>query len=161
MRIAAPSGSKRPARPAVLGVDPGMRETGLVVRDGDVPVAACLMVRARGQSRGEYIEEVLAAIEAYLEERRRTHGEELEIAVEDMTPPTPHMGTIAVAGILEGGVLLGAIIGRYPQARLVSPGHHGSAPLAAYPEALCAPGEKRGRGQLRHCRSAYDVAGAR
>ncbi|GAB7515151.1 hypothetical protein TSUKUMMB_00260 [Rhodococcus sp. no. 34] len=70
--------------------------------------------------------------------------------------------------LLATAEILGAILG-FPWTNHViqiRPNKNGSQPLGTYPGVLVSPGERRkagweariGGGQLRHARSAYDVA---
>jgi len=83
------------------------------------------------------------------------------VAIEGVVAPSPHAGISNPRGIIEaawvGGRIAEAAATRFPVV-IVPPGGHGSGPRAAYPDALFGVRERRGRGRLRHARSAYDVA---
>lgn len=175
------------ARPDyVLGIDPGGRDTGYCLRAGSSGEVLDHGIESRGKdTRADYLARVLAAIVRIVDPdtiavyeagqlepvhvTRTGHPPhqldrgDLVIAVEDLVDPNPHLGTVTIAGIYDTAVTLGAILGTYPDAVLVRPGRHGSAPLAAYPPQLRGPRETRlnaiGTGRLRHARSAYDIAG--
>jgi hypothetical protein len=70
------------------------------------------------------------------------------------------MGLTNVRGLLDTAIVVGVLLGRHPLI-LVPPGKHGKGLLLAYPRPL-QPENGRGRGydRMRHCRSAWDVAGA-
>jgi len=55
--------------------------------------------------------------------------------------------------------VLGAVLYAHPDAIIVAPGGHGSAPLTTYPAALVGDREVVGTGKRRHLRSAWDIAG--
>lgn len=136
----------------LLGVDPGGRETGIVLRDGRALHRWMLITR-----EGE--------LDAYCKEVADAVGELVAwssdpptIAVEDLVEPSPHMGTVSLKGLLHTAQVLGGLATLFDVVR-VPPGGHGSGPLKAYPAALVGDREKVGAGRLRHCRSAWDIAG--
>lgn len=132
----------------IIGIDPGAT-TGLVVRHGTE-------LLAHKTTAG--IDGVLDAVVDALEECG-LRG--LWVAIEDVTPPNPHMGIINVSGIITTAKVFGAVLGAYPDAIVVPPAGHGSGPLGAYPQALRPTrGKGAGKDKLRHCRSAWDIAGA-
>lgn len=157
----------------VLGVDPGGKSTGLAVRHGAELLEHATVTRAadedtvRGIGVGPaYLTAVLRRVAELLE----AHGCRL-IAVEGVTKPNPHVtrrngkSLTDPTGILGAAMVLGAVIGAHPEAVIVPPGGNGSRVLALYPLELvgsreAAAGRNRiGMGQLRHARSAFDVAG--
>lgn len=143
----------------IIGIDPGGRETGIVLRRGDTPIRACVVVRD-GDDRlpgAAYLAEVLDAVADFAGD---AHSSPV-VAVEGLNEPTPQMGTTSVAGLMGAALVLGAVLAHHPDAVVVAPARHGSAPLGAYPEAL-RPTRGRGKGhdRFRHARSAWDVAGA-
>ena len=157
----------------IVGVDPGGRVTGIVARHRDRLIAHDVIARdgrvnARTIADAGYAWRVLSGVEdAYHQASKLARqiafnpvGLRLCVAVEGLTPPTPHRGMTNPAGTLAAAVVLGAVLGRWPGAVVVPPGGHGAGPLAAYPAELAGPGEKAGTGVLRHARSAWDVAGA-
>lgn len=134
-----------------LGVDPGGRYTGVVTKDRDRVLSACVLTRTTGGKfpDAHYINEVLDEI--------TNHIEIVEfIALEGVVEPEPHMGIISVAGLVGTGVVFGAVLARWPNAVIVPPGGNGSLPDAAYPPEI----RRRVRlgGPTDHARSAYDVA---
>ena len=141
----------------VLGCDPGGSATGLVLVQGD-RLLDHRVVRQPGSSlRADYVQDVLAAAERMVE---RVYCS--LVAIELVTAPVPHMGTIAVGGLLGAAAIAGALIAFAGDRDviLVPPQSYGSAPLAAYPPKLIGPRERSGSGVLRHARSAWDVAHA-
>lgn len=146
----------------VTGVDPGARWTGVVVRDGDLLVRHELIGSA-GLSTARYLAAVIDAMEFF-------PG---WVAVEDLVEPTPHMGMTSVAGLIGTAQVIGAVLAIRDDAVLVAPGGHGATPdlspgpvldacmAEQYPAGLIGTRERGAyQGRLRHCRSAWDVAGA-
>ena len=148
------------ALPVVLGVDPGLNETGLALRQGDAVLRACVVQRAEGQEDGAYVTEVAEALAEYAGEHPG-----LLVCVEGVEEPKWFIQgkarPVNTRGIIGTATVLGAVLGAFPNAVIVPPGGNGSAPLSTYPAALVGPRETTGTsGLLRHARSAYDVAGA-
>lgn len=171
----------------VIGVDPGGRDTGLVVIDDAPPVTRdrpagaidlleSLTIRRADSAAGTPIEavprtyllDVMSAVRDLLQihvgDARRGTSHAL-IAVEGVVKPTGHAGgrrghLIDPAGLLATAQVLGAILARawsVPVVR-VPPGGNGSAlPWTAYPEQIRAK-SPLGKDNRRHMRSAYDVA---
>lgn len=142
----------------VVGIDPGGTNTGIVVREGDRLWFASTLHRAL-RPLPEYIADVLRVVD------EAQHRPGLPIAVEDVTPPTGfrngQRAPIDPASLIGTAAVLGAVLARYPDAVVVPPGGHGSGPAGAYPPELIGPREGKAlTGRLRHCRSAWDVAGA-
>jgi hypothetical protein len=150
----------------VLGVDPGGRTCGLVLRDSDTLVDHQTVVRDRESLDGwcRRVVTVAGNMAANL------HVD--LVAVEGLNDPTPHMGTTSVRGLIDTSAVIGALVcwASHPDAPgvvLVPPARHGRAAeglgraglVAAYP-GLVGPRETSGTGELRHCRAAWDVAGA-
>lgn len=164
----------------VLGIDPGSRHVGLAITDTDLP-------GNRPDALIAWATVDRAAIEPGLGERRRWLRHVLDritdllepellaelIAVEDVTPPTPHLGMTNPAAIIDTALLTGAILGQYPDAITIPPGGHGNPVpdgitgnmarrilLATYPPDLVGARETtgRGKGPRQHARAAYDVA---
>jgi hypothetical protein len=139
----------------IVGCDPGGRWSGVVVRDGDRLVYACLVTR-ESELMAVHIGETLATVQVALE----FAGADAVLAVEDVNEPSPHMGTISVRGLLGTAQVLGGVLGRWPNAIVVAPGGHGSGPLRSYPACLVGAREKSGSGRFKHLRSACDIAGS-
>jgi len=151
------------SRPAIVGVDPGGQTSGFAVRIGDQCVAAALVENTTG--RDGYLDELAEQLDRYWTFCGDLDGPRY-VAVEDVRHPSPHLGTINVAGLLETAVGLGAVLAwcRTWQAPVVTvpPGGHGTAPLTAYPRRLVGEHElgEYGKGRMKHARSAWDIAGA-
>lgn len=149
----------------MIGIDPGGSFTGVVARPSRErnarPTYAAIVVRGDEATIRLYLLEVLDTIERA---RAADTGPQAgEIAVENVRPPTGWKASERVPidpeGLLNTAVVLGAVLGRWPNCHLVEPAGHGSSPLALYPESLIGPRERLGTGRRRHARSAWDVAG--
>lgn len=144
--------------PIVLGIDPGGKTTGMVLRHGRAVLAALLVTNSDAPVLSdEYLAEVLGGARD-LREQGWLAGLPL-VAVEDVVHPNPHLGLANLDGLLQTAQVIGALRCAFSVV-LVRPGGHGSAPLSTYPPELVGPHEPKGTGKLRHARSAWDVAGA-
>lgn len=132
-----------------IGVDPGGAETGLVWVNAH---GAYVDHRVLDTASSRRWQDIAAELEELVEDPGYV------VAVEDVRKPTPHLGIIAVGGLLRAATVLGIVVGIRLDAIVVPPAGLGSGPLAAYPDALRGPRERTGSGRLRHCRSAWDVA---
>lgn len=139
----------------VLGVDPGCRQSGIVLCDGDHVIAHEVLERFdRAPLPGvDYLMLVVGKVRAYPHDW---------LAVEGVTAPTGFAGgerhPISLDGVLGAAMVLGAVVAAAPAGvAVVPPGGHGSLPLSAYPAVLVGARERSGTGRLRHCRSALDV----
>lgn len=142
----------------VVGVDPGGRFTGIVARAGDVAVWAAVVTRDADGDMARYLDEV----EEAMLDAVHHHGVDasrVQVAVEGLVAPSPHMGMVSLQGLLDTAVVLGAVMGRWDECVVVPPGDNGAGPLASYPARLVGSREKVGEGKARHARSAWDVAG--
>lgn len=162
----------------VLGIDPGGRNTGLVLRDthrrrDTGGLLGHHLAQRRGDDIMAWIDHVLE-LAVDLAHLAADLGGGLDlIAIEDVVEPTPHMGIASVGGLIDTAIIVGACvtwagIDGDPLGVLVRPNRHGSAAaglgrpglLACYPAALVGDGEAVGTGKLKDCRSAWDVAAA-
>ena len=141
----------------VIGVDPGARETGIVVRSDTTLLAACVVSRGRNQSFGSYAREVGDSVTTY----DAQHHCSL-IRVEDVNPPVfwASQRILNLTGLLGTARLIGALEARFPDLEMVQPAGYGSHPLLCYPRELVGK-ETRGRGIMRHTRSAWDITWAK
>ena len=144
----------------IVGVDPGGKHTGIVVRTPEGLHRWTLITRT--SPLDWYLGEIVDAVTETRDFARNlilldnhTDFRLPTLAVEDLNPPAPQMGIISVRALLDTAQVIGAIAGRYVITR-IPPGGHGSAPNAAYPEALQGPPT----GKMRHVRSSWDIAGA-
>lgn len=145
----------------VIGIDPGGRYTGIVVRAGEALHYACVVTRETDDMH-RYVWEVYdALVKARVAGVQATlpRGNVALVAVEGINDPTGHMGMINVRGLIGTAIVLGSIFRQFEQVVVVPPEGNGSAPLPCYPAALVGPREKKGTGKFVHVRSAWDVAG--
>ena len=144
----------------VIGIDPGHRETGLVVCHGPILIAHEVVTRkSYGMPDREYLDRV---VDAVTELRRRCLVGGLRtplVGLEGVQAPNPHAGMTNPTGIIGTAVVFGWVWRAFPDAIIVRPQSAGKGPLSAYPDELQPTrGDGRGRDKLRHCRSAYDIA---
>jgi hypothetical protein len=148
-----------------VGVDPGARYTGVVVRDGDVVLHSSTLVRPEEMKSGtewalsvvEQLKEILLAfpnipmgVEGISDPKGFQHGKKAAINPKD---------------IIRAGIVLGAVVATWPKAVIIDPGNNGSQHYSHYPAELIGrrpadlPGAANGAGTRNHEQSAYDVAG--
>lgn len=158
----------------MLGIDPGGRHAGVVLRVGNQLLAHQVIEVAppRTDITAKHTKATLAAIEAVLNgcpAKDNPDWQPLLVAVESVVQPTPHMGVIAVLHLLGTATLYGACLAHPWPGRVIEvrPGGHGKGLLGSYPDDLVTAAERRKGLQrqagdsalIRHCRSAWDVAG--
>lgn len=143
-----------------IGIDPGGRETGIVARVG-LKVRRATIVTCETAPRvlpdAGYLEEISDEL-AECRRHARDHGLDLEVAVEGIVVPNPHVRMTNVAGLLGCAMVFGAVLRDSPRAVVVPPGRNGSGRLDSYPAELVGARETSGAGRRRHLRSAWDVA---
>ena len=151
----------------VVGVDPGWRDTGIVARDGAELIAHDIYSRpSNGMPTAAEIDDLLHAIWVVMPLGWRG----VTVAVEGINPLRGlrrtaggvQQGTTNPKHSLGTAVLVGAVYGAFShidRAVIVPPAKHGQRELADYPPELVGARETSGGGRLRHCRSAWDVAG--
>lgn len=148
----------------VMGIDPGARYTGIIVRDNDEPIYSGIFVRPADMTSTNWaLESVRLAIEVY-EEYQPTH-----IALEGISDPKGfykgQQAAINPKDIIRTGVVLGALVATWPEAIIVDPGGNGDRHESFYPDALngrrpkTLAGSNKGANTRKHEKSAYDVAG--
>jgi len=161
--------------PVILGVDPGARTVGAVLRSGAELLGHTALVRDNPLGPIEsWIDDVLANLHDLTNGVNRVDV----VAIEGVNAPSPHMGMINVAPTLETALVAGAVAGwAMPDgfATVIVPPDRFGAPvegltgptarqalLQRYPADLVGPRETTGsgKGPLQHVRAAYDVAGA-
>lgn len=148
---------------AVLGVDPGHKETGVtLVSSLEGVVWFDVIERADAEWR-DYLDAVVDSV-------AKVRDLVDLVAIEDVKPPSAFMGGrrqfVSFAPLLGTARVLGAVegfcIARGLPTTVVAPGKNGSAPLVYYRQrcpALVGPRERTGTSALlRHARSAFDVA---
>lgn len=166
----------------VMGIDPGGRFCGLVVRivtrvgrDNSELAAARVLDRRRFPDAAAWpgwCDVVSLAVLDLLNAHAPPEGRasalatgSLVVGLENVRPPNPHQrrrdgnSLTNVAGIIDTALLVGHLRSSWPELHLVEPGGNGSLPEYAYPPALRPRGERLG-GPSEHARSAWDVAGA-
>lgn len=162
----APLGTTTVGQP-VLGVDPGARYVGIVLRDGDVVLLATTLVRDKSLSDPiTWARLVLQEVQAIL---FTACPAGTRIGIEGVNAPSGFSGgkqhPLDPGPILFTGVVAGAVAGAFLDAHIVPPGNNGTQNMTHYPAALQGrrptdlPGSDHGAGTREHTRSAYDVAG--
>jgi hypothetical protein len=151
-----------------VGIDPGAKETGIILRDGRTIVLAEVVTNWYYQHGdpssvgADYLTNVVATAA----KATTTLTDLAEVAVEGVKKPCPHLGLTDPSAIIGAGIVLGAVLLEFPAAVVVPPGGNGSGMLDGYPAGLVTDAERRGglnrkAGQsahIRHCRSAWDVS---
>ena len=148
--------------PLVVGIDPGGKNTGLVVRRGQELIGHEVVTSdtpAIGLPSMDYMRAVAAAF------YRLVHDRFVDVyALEDVTPPrgfkNGRRDAIQPGSLIGVSAMAGFFLSTIPGVVLIPPARNGSRPLTSYPPQLVGPREKTGGGILRHARSAWDVAGA-
>lgn len=158
--------------PIIVGVDPGARTTAIVAVDTkDQTVLGMLLIRNKGPLL-PLPTDYLRAIAADVNQLAKQHNADA-VHVEGVNRPSWHMGgkskgaATDPTGLLGAAQVLGAVVATTDlPVHVIPPGRNGSRPMGAYPAPLVSDGERRkqgwqtrvGTGQLRHARSAFDVA---
>lgn len=157
-----------PAGQPILGIDPGYRYVGIVVRDGDVVLSATTLVRP------DSIDDPFEWAEFVCEEARAIHFRDCppgtKVGVEGVSAPkgfkNGQRASLDPKFILFTGVVAGAVFREFKgEAVIVAPGGNGSQHVTHYPPALVKqrpkdlPGSSNNAGTRAHEQSAYDVAG--
>lgn len=148
----------------ILGVDPGARYTGIVIRDGDVPLYSATLVRDKDASAHDWSRQVIRFLKDLLVE----YGN-MPVAVEGVSDPKGfkhgERASINPGHIMRAAVVFGAVSAVWEDAIVVPPGGNGSQHQSHYPPALVGrrpkdlPGSNTGAGTRAHEQSAWDVAG--
>lgn len=149
----------------VIGIDPGARYTGVVVRDGDAVLHSSTIVRPKEMNGTDWAVMVVAEVQKILRDFPRT----IPVAIEGISDPKGfHHGKRAAINpkdIIRAGIVLGALVATWPTAEIVPAGGNGSQHYTHYPASLIGrrppdlPGSTNGAGTRDHEQSAYDVAG--
>jgi hypothetical protein len=150
----------------VIGIDPGARYTGVVVRDGDVVLHSSTLVRPQTMSSGtEWALVVVSEVERILQD----YPAMIPTAVEGVSDPKGfkhgQRAAINPKDIIRAAIVLGAVVARWPKTIVIPPGGNGSQHYTYYPSELIGrrpkelPGSTNGAGTRDHEQSAYDVAG--
>ena len=160
----SPNGSSGGVRATVrtaLGVDPGSRSSGFVVRRSGELLASSVVERPKGQSLQTFGIRVSAEAQDLLSEWHPDVA-----ALEGLNVPNSHMGrgTAQVRSYGETNRIIGHLEALGWAWVVIAPKGNGSAAPSSYPDALYGEREHpanggKGTGKLRHARSAWDVAG--
>ena len=147
-----------------IGVDPGGRYTGIVIRSRDEVIDAVVVDRRKVEAIDP------ADVLAWARYVTVTVADHREVApyavlgVEMVQPPNPHVrrrdgnSLTNVAGILDTAVVVGALALAFVDLVPVDPGGNGAQAPNLYPSKI-GPGARLG-GPSDHARAAFDVAGA-
>jgi len=155
----------KPIGKPVIGVDPGSRYTGVVVRDGDAVLHASTLVRPDEVNSTDWAIMVVTSIQSIMKD----FPERIPMGVEGVNPPTGFQNgkqaSLNPRDIIRAGIVLGAVVATWPTALVVPPGRNGSQHYSHYPALLIGrrpldlAGSTNGAGTRNHEQSAYDVAG--
>lgn len=148
---------------AVIGIDPGGRNTGLVLMV-DGRLAGALVVVRKGKDAlpdAGYLREVGSAIDDFYDRADDHHP--LLIAIEGLTKPTGFRkgggkGLLNPLDLAGPAMVLGAVLLHWPAAVIVPPGGNGSKPLYTYPAEIQPKPGGKGADRNTHARSAWDIA---
>lgn len=150
----------------VIGIDPGARYTGVVVRN----IAENTILLASTYVKPNDIEIVWWAVNLAnrIEREVLSQYPDAKIGIEGISDPRGYSNgkksPINPKHIIKAGIVLGALAGKFSNAVIVPPGKNGSS-RTPYPDVLNGrrpkdlPGDSKGAGTRNHEKSAYDVAG--
>lgn len=154
---------------AIVGIDPGGRDTGIVaINSRDEVLTHRVLHRETDDVIPDagYVRQVLhetIGVANWL----LLDTDEVLVAVEGVTAPNPQLrrrdgnSLTNPAGIIGAAMVLGGLVGYWTKAIVIPPGRNGSHVLDGYPlELRPTRGKGRGQDRLRHARSAFDVARA-
>lgn len=151
-----------PVGQPVLGIDPGARNVGVVLRDGDAVLYASTLRRDDAVDEYVWPHQVVAEVKAALGASRVPMG------IEGVHAPRWHMNgevsPVRPKDLIALGMVVGALTAVWPQAVVIHPGKNGSQHVSHYPRCLVGrrPPELSGStagGKRAHEQSAFDVAG--
>lgn len=158
-----------------IGVDPGAKRTGLVLRNGADCLGWRTIVRAHTETEIGPGPEYWTAIETGINDlTNAAHHAGIPtplLAIEGITRPKGFVGGkrefADPTSLIALGMTFAAIYNTHPEAVIIPPGGNGSGMLTTYPEQLITPGERRGglrrkalgNSLVSHARSAWDLAG--
>lgn len=151
----------------VLGVDPGARYTGVVLRDGDAVLYSTTLVRdVNKKDPVEWMRLVVEDLKGILVTACPANT---RMGIEGVSAPkgfkNGERASINPEYIIFAAVVLGGVAAEWPDALIIPPGRNGSEHITHYPPALVGrrpadlPGSSNGAGTRDHEQSAYDVAG--
>lgn len=152
-----------------VGIDPGGRFTGIVVRQGSELLGWMLIRRELDEGALGVGPQYIAAVVGAVTNLKYAAG--AAVAVEALNAPTGFRNgkrePINPGHAMAAAMILGGVLAAFPHALLVPPGDNGAGSLSTYPDDLVTKRERiaglnRKAGDsadIHHCRSAWDVAG--
>jgi len=148
--------------PVILGIDPGARNTGLVVRRREDLLAWELVVRPTGTTMpgGAYITQVRLACNRVLNDAGLDASlrDTYVVGIEAVAYWPDHGPTRKNQTHLYGtAMVIGSLLARWPNAIVVESGR-GVADYhpQSYPEPIRPASGSKGKDRLRHVRAAWD-----
>lgn len=151
---------------AVVGIDPGGRNTGLVVMvDGRLAGGTVIVRKGKDPlPDAAYLLEVLEMASGYVDAGdNASRGLGAIVAVEGLTKPTGFRasggkGLLNPLDLAGPAMVIGAVLAHWPGAIIVPPGGNGSKPLYSYPPEIQPRAGGKGSDRNAHARSAWDIA---
>lgn len=163
-RARATALNPEPIGEPIMGVDPGSKYTGVVIRDGDAVLYASTLVCPDKCTPVDWSRLVLEELKVLLATRAN-----LPIAIEGVSDPKGFFrgsrSPINPGHLMRAAIVLGSVVGHFTDAVIIPPGGNGSQTLDSYPACLVGrrpkdlPGSGNGARTRDHEQSAYDVAG--
>jgi hypothetical protein len=157
-------GIPHPQGQLVIGVDPGARYTGVVVRNGEIVVHSTTLVRPKELDGVTWAKLVVEGVQEILKEFGA-----IPMGLEGISDPKGFQNgkraAINPRDIIRTGIVVGAVAVAFPDAQIIAPGKNGSRGKENYPPVLVGrrpktlPGDSNGAGTRNHEQSAFDVAG--
>lgn len=157
--------SDTPQGTPTIGIDPGAKYTGIVVRDGDVVLHSSTVVNVDDLAPLEYARAVVAFV---IKEVVLTNPD-YPIGIEGISDPKGYnrgkRAPINPKYVMRMAAVAGALAAAFPNAYTIPPKGNGSQHISQYPEVLKGrrpkdlPGSSTGAGTRSHEQSAFDVAG--
>lgn len=151
----------------IVAVDPGSRETGIVVRDTTTDQllhhltierdGGPLLPEPGDRTWAAYTHRLLTTVD------RLVSDADL-LAVEATVEPKGFAGgkrrPISFGGLMGTTGIVVVLLTRWPAAEIVKPAGFGSLGAMVYPEPIRPPAGGAGGDKLRHCRAAWDLSHA-
>lgn len=148
----------------VLGIDPGSRYTGVIIRDEDTVLFSSILVRPKEM-------DPLPWAVSVVEQIREIHLQfpDAKVAIEGISDPKGYnrgkRAPINPRDIMRAAAVAGGCAVAFPNSVIIAPGGNGSQDISQYPDCLIGrrpkdlPGTNKGAGTRSHEQSAFDVAG--
>lgn len=148
----------------VLGIDPGARYTGVVLRDNDTVLFSSILVRPKEM-------EPLPWAVSVVEQIKEIHHAfpNAKVAIEGISDPKGFnrgkRAAINPRDIMRAAAVAGGCAVAFVDSVIIPPGGNGSQDISQYPDCLIGrrpkdlPGSNKGAGTRSHEQSAFDVAG--